>query len=77
MLGKYACCWCVIARVRNESTVHRISDSCGYGVPLLRFEGERDQLDKWAEKRGAEGIAAYKKERNRQSLDGLPGLRNV
>ena len=27
MLGKYACCWCVIARVRNESTVHRISDS--------------------------------------------------
>jgi len=65
------------ARSVIRARLHRIADSCGYGVPLYRYEGERQQLFQWAEKRGAEGIATYKKERNRQSLDGLPGLRNA
>ncbi len=60
-----------------RARLHRIADSCGYGVPLYRYEGQRPQLSQWAEKRGAEGIATYKKERNRESLDGLLGLRNV
>jgi pyridoxamine 5'-phosphate oxidase-like protein len=51
-----------------------ISDSCGYGVPLLRHEGEREQLGAWARRKGPEGIRTYQQERNRQSLDGLPGL---
>lgn len=55
--------------------VERISDSCGYGVPLLRFEGERDQLRLWAERKGADAIAAYQLENNLESLDGLPALR--
>ena len=52
----------------------RISDSCGFGVPLYRFEGERDHLDKWAAKKGEAGIATYVREKNAHSLDGLPGL---
>src|SRR5258707_3080236 len=28
--------------------VERIADSCGYGVPLLRFDGQRTRYDKWA-----------------------------
>ena len=54
--------------------VARISDSCGYGVPLLRFESERAQLRDWADRKGSEGVERYKEENNRRSLDGLPGL---
>jgi hypothetical protein len=64
------------ARCVVRARLERVADSCGYGVPTYRYEGQRSQLDQWAEKRGPEGLATYKKERNRQSLDGLPGLRN-
>ena len=53
----------------------RIADSCGYGVPLMRYEGERTQIGDWAERKGPEGLRAYQLERNRTSLDGLPALR--
>jgi predicted pyridoxine 5'-phosphate oxidase superfamily flavin-nucleotide-binding protein len=54
--------------------VTRVQDSCGYGVPLFKYEGERTQLLAWAGKRGAEGLKAYRREKNRQSIDGLPGI---
>lgn len=56
--------------------IERIADSCGYGVPLYEYVGERPQLVDWADRKGAEGIACYKAEKNRQSIDGLPGLRH-
>ena len=56
--------------------VARISDSCGFGVPLYAYEGERDTMAKWCEKKGAEGVAAYVREKNATSLDGLPGMRS-
>src|SRR6202007_1845912 len=34
------------AVVRVE--VNRVADSCGYGVPLMRYEGERPHMDAWA-----------------------------
>jgi hypothetical protein len=52
----------------------RVTDSCGYGVPLFRYEGEREQLHAWARHRGAEGLKAYRQEKNRRSIDGLPGV---
>jgi hypothetical protein len=54
--------------------VQRVADSCGFGVPVLRFERERSQLDEWAERKGADGIARYQSDKNGQSIDGLPGL---
>jgi hypothetical protein len=54
--------------------VDRVSDSCGYGVPVMDLVGERDLLDLTARKRGPEGLAAYRAERNAVSIDGLPGL---
>src|SRR5215217_2259859 len=30
--------------------VERIASSCGYGVPLMRYEGERPHLDAWSTK---------------------------
>lgn len=52
--------------------VERISDSCGYTVPLMTFDGHRDLLGPYFERKGPEGSAAYRIEKNRVSLDGLP-----
>jgi Pyridoxamine 5'-phosphate oxidase len=54
--------------------VTRISDSCGYGVPLLDFRSDREAMEKWAQKKGPDGIVAYQLEKNRRSLDGLSGV---
>ncbi len=58
--------------IRIEVT--RVSDSCGYGVPLMDFRSERDTLAAWAEKKGSDGIAEYIRAKNSQSIDGLPGI---
>jgi len=63
------------ARAIIEIGLDRIADSCGYGVPRYRYEGERSQLLDWAERKGPEGLAAYRAERNAASIDALPGLR--
>lgn len=60
-----------IIRVRIE----RVSQSCGYGVPLYRFVGERRELIDWAERKGSDGLRDYQCRHNRRSIDGLPGLR--
>lgn len=52
----------------------RVSTSCGYGVPLLKYEGDRSQLFAWAQKKGPEGLKAYQHEKNMRSIDGLSGL---
>jgi len=52
--------------------IHKVQTSCGYSVPLYTYEGERDHAHKWAEKKGPEGLEAYKKEKNQQSIDRLP-----
>jgi hypothetical protein len=54
--------------------VERVSDSCGYGVPLMTFEGHRHKLERWAKKMGADGLARYTATKNRVSIDGLPGV---
>ena len=53
--------------------INRISDSCGYGVPMMDMVGERDLLRLTAEKKGPDGLATYRAEHN-VSIDGLPGL---
>jgi hypothetical protein len=61
---------------RSVIRVHldRVSTSCGYGVPLLRYESERDQLTGWAGRRGPDGLVEYREQKNAVSIDGLPGL---
>jgi hypothetical protein len=54
--------------------VSRISDSCGYAVPRLRYEGERTQLSAWAHKLGPQGLNEYRQAKNKQSIDRMPGL---
>jgi hypothetical protein len=67
------------ARVGVRSIIHvdvtRISDSCGYGVPRYTYVGQRDQLELWAERKGADGVETYQRANNASSIDGLGGLR--
>jgi len=62
------------ARAVIRVRVERIADSCGYAVPLMRYEGDRDQLRIWAERKGPEGLSEYRAAHNQTSIDGLPGL---
>ncbi|TWF42741.1 pyridoxamine 5'-phosphate oxidase [Chitinophaga polysaccharea] len=52
--------------------IHKVQTSCGFGVPLYTYTGERDHAAKWAASKGPEGLERYKAEKNRFSLDGLP-----
>lgn len=54
--------------------VDRVSDSCGYGVPLMEFKGDRRALDGWAKNKTEDDIAAYHQLKNAVSIDGLPGM---
>ena len=47
-----------------------VQTSCGYAVPFMDYVEDRTALDKWAEKRGENGILEYWDEKNRLSLDG-------
>ena len=54
--------------------VDRISDSCGYSVPLYEFKEDRDVLLKWAENKNDDGVKTYQQDNNLESIDGLPGV---
>lgn len=62
--------------LRSIILVHaeRISDSCGFGVPLYEHKGPRAHLREWTDKKGPERIQTYQVEKNARSVDGLPGL---
>ena len=50
--------------------VQRVSDSCGYGLPLFGDPAERDLLIPSMERKP--DVTAYRVEKNRASIDGLP-----
>ena len=54
--------------------VERVADSCGYGLPLFDGATERDMLIGQIERKGDEGIVAYRLEKNTTSIDGLPAF---
>ena len=62
--------------VRVEVT--RVSTSCGYGVPLMSYAGEREHFDlhqrKRLRKEGAETMRRRQAAKNATSIDGLPAV---
>jgi hypothetical protein len=62
-----------------EVDVARIASSCGYGVPLMAYEGARPHIDLSKRKRlrtgGPTALADYVAEHNASSIDGLPAAR--
>lgn len=58
-------------------TLTRVSDSCGYAVPLYDYRNERETLDKWTQAKGPDKIKEYQQTKNLRSLDGLPAVDEV
>ncbi len=60
------------------ASITRIADSCGYGVPLMSYEGLRPHQPAWAAKKvrvgGVGALADYQREKNSHSIDGLPAV---
>ncbi len=54
--------------------VQRVSESCGWGVPVMDLVEERDLLRLTADKKGPKGMDSYRALKNASSIDGLPGL---
>ena len=55
--------------------VERIADSCGYSVPLMSYDGERDHYQLSAEKHRRKGeLETNVAEKNSVSIDGLPAF---
>jgi hypothetical protein len=58
--------------------VTRIADSCGYGVPLMTFEGMRPHHAKSSAKSlrvaGADGYETRQRQRGAMTIDGLPAF---
>ena len=59
--------------IRIELT--RISDSCGFGVPLYRFEGDRQSIEHYIADKSDDELRAYLLDNNAHSIDGLPGIK--
>ncbi|MBD2846728.1 pyridoxamine 5'-phosphate oxidase family protein [Paenibacillus sp. IB182496] len=49
-----------------------VQTSCGYSIPFMAYEGERETLQRWAAQQGERGLQQYRKTRNSRSLDDLP-----
>ena len=68
------------ATVRSvvDVAVERVSTSCGFAVPTMRYDADRDLLYRSAatriEHEGPDAIRRYVDERNATSIDGLPAF---
>jgi hypothetical protein len=58
--------------------VDRVADACGYGVPLMTYEGLRPHSGAWAAKKlrvgGPDALLDYQRDKNGHSIDGLPAV---
>jgi pyridoxamine 5'-phosphate oxidase-like protein len=57
-----------------DVAVERVSDSCGYSVPLMDYAGDRDLLVRWAGRKSPAQLGAYRAQKNATSIDGLPAI---
>ena len=60
------------ARQIYDMDIDLVQTSCGYAVPFMEFQRDRDTLDKWSEDKGEDVIRTYWQERNSQTIDGAP-----
>jgi hypothetical protein len=54
------------------ASIDLVQTSCGYGVPLMELQKDRETMARWATSKGEEGLVDYRGTTNRKSLDGLP-----
>lgn len=55
--------------------VSRISDSCGFSVPLYDYRENREVLNEWASRKSEPELSAYRKGKNAFSIDQIVGYK--
>jgi Pyridoxamine 5'-phosphate oxidase len=60
------------AREMIRLHIDLVKTSCGWGMPVYTYRRGRPSLDNWAAFQGEEGLAAYRRDTNALSMDGLP-----
>jgi hypothetical protein len=53
------------------ASIHLVQTSCGYGVPLMELQKDRETMARWATSQGEEKLLAYRAATNKRSLDGI------
>ncbi|WP_369049008.1 pyridoxamine 5'-phosphate oxidase family protein [Tenacibaculum sp. UWU-22] len=59
------------ARQIIEVKIDLVQTSCGFAVPFMDFKEERTALNAWSNQIGEQGIIAYWKNKNTESIDGF------
>lgn len=52
--------------------IQQVQTSCGFGVPIMEFQHERQRLADWAKKKGEKELVEYRWQKNSFSIDGIP-----
>src|SRR5437762_4589915 len=52
--------------------ITRVQTSCGFGVPLMDYKGQREAMPRWAETLSDTKLVEYWEKKNVRSIDGLP-----
>ena len=60
------------ARQIYDVSVDLVQTSCGYTVPFMEFQSERDTMQKWVDGKSDEDLREYWRTRNGVTLDGAP-----
>ena len=60
------------ARQIIVAEIDRVQTSCGFAVPFMDYQSERETLVKWAETKGEPALTDYRNTKNIKSVDGLP-----
>jgi hypothetical protein len=55
----------------NLLDFNSVQTSCGYGVPVMERDHQRDTLDKYMDGLGPEGVEEYKQKNNLNTIDGF------
>jgi len=61
----------VAARQIFVLDIHLVQSSCGKSVPYFSYDEDRDDLEKWSDKQGKDGIEKYWLRKNQKSIDGF------
>lgn len=51
--------------------IESVQTTCGMSIPFYEYQGERRELETWAERKGEEGLRSYREANNLRSIDGL------
>lgn len=61
-------------RAYIQININKVTQACGYAVPEFEFKKNRKVLDDWFDRKGEDGLQAYRNEHNQKSIDGLDAI---